>query len=699
MLLTCGVVMLLSQTTGRELIHAQVNETRLVTLPGNTRPEVATGTDLGAVPDDFALNHMMLQLKRSPEQEKEVEQFNSDLQNRESPNFHRFLTPTEFGKRFGAAEADIRAISLWLQSHGFKVNAVYPNGMVIDFSGNAGQVLNAFHTSIHRLNVNGVNHIANMTDPQIPEALAPVVAGVVSLHDFPPQKMSRLAKPNRAGAQYTYSGGTGATQAMVPADLATIYDFNPLFSKGITGKGQTIVAIEDTNLYSSSDWTTFRTVFGLAQYTTGTLTTVQPGGAAQNCTSPGVNSDDIEAELDVEWASAAAPGAAIEMASCADTATFGVFVAAQNVINSTPAPAIVSISYGECETMNGAASNAALNSLFQQAATQGTSVFVSAGDAGAAGCDQNATAATHGIGVSAFASTPYNVAVGGTDFSDVYSGTVSKYWSNSNTSAYGSALSYIPEIPWNDSCAGSLLSSSYGYSTTYGASGFCATTIAQQNFFLNTGGGSGGPSGCATGNPATYGIVGGTCQGYAKPSWQTGLAGIPNDGVRDIPDVSMFASDGTAWGRYSVICFSDPNNSGVPCRGAPDNWIGIGGTSLAAPVMAGVQALINQSVGSTQGNPNSEYYHLASKVPSVFHSITTGDNDVNCEGTANCFGYVGTIMYGRGGRLFGTTFGGVLSSSTGSYQPAYSATSGTAWNFATGIGSVDVNNLVTNWGK
>ncbi len=241
-----------------------------------------------------------------------------------------------------------------------------------------------------------------------------------------------------------------------------------------------------------------------------------------------------------------------------------------------------------------------------------------------------------------------------------------KYWNlNANSTTYGSALSYVPEIPWNDSCAGGLLASSMGYSTTYGANGFCGSSAASSGGYLSTGGGSGGPSGCALGTSSVPGVVSGTCQGFAKPSWQTGLSGIPNDGVRDLPDVSMFASDGAAWGRYYVVCFSDTSNAGgYPCTGAPYNWAGFGGTSASSPIMAGIQALVDQNTGSTQGNPNVAYYDMAVKVPSAFHSVTQGDNDVNCGGTQNCFGYSGTVDYGRGGRIFGTTFGGVLSTST-----------------------------------
>ena len=117
--------------------------------------------------------------------------------------------------------------------------------------------------------------------------------------------------------------------------------------------------------------------------------------------------------------------------------------------------------------------------------------------------------------MNGLSSTPYNVAVGGTDFADQFFGTTANYWSSSNLPTYGSALSYVPEIPWNASCGSELLANSKGFATTYGATGFC-----------NNGGqvsvlaGGGGPSGCAFGTPGGLGGVGNTCTGYPKPSWQ-----------------------------------------------------------------------------------------------------------------------------------------------------------------------------------
>jgi subtilase family serine protease len=693
---------LLSQTARRPLVAEQVDNTRLHQLLGNTRPEANAQNDLGAVPDDLSMEHMQLQLQRSAAQEQAVKQFIDQLHNPKSPSFHKWMTAEQFGQMYGASQQDVNTIALWLQSQGFTVNAVSPSRMTIDFSGNAGQVRQGLHTEIHYLSVNGARHIANMSDPQIPAALAPAVAGVVSLHDFTPHAMKK-SRP-----QYTYTSQGSTFQAVTPADLATIYNLTPLFSAGTTGAGQTIAVIEDSNLYSSTDWDTFRSTFGLSQYTSGSLTTLHPTGGAGNCVNPGISSgDDGEATLDAEWASAAAPGASIVLASCADTrTTFGGMIALQNLVGSSTPPSVISISYGQCEAENGAASNAAFSSVFQQAVAEGISVFVAAGDEGAASCDAGATGATHGIGVSAWASTPYNVAVGGTDFGDSYAGTNATYWGSTNSATYGSALSYIPEIPWNDSCASGLLANALGFTTAYGANGLCASSTAREDGLLEVEAGSGGPSGCATGNPSSNGIVSGTCQGYAKPSWQSGLAGVPSDGVRDIPDVSLFAGTG-GWGHYYVMCWSDTRNGGAPCTGDPSNWAGAGGTSFASPIMAGIQALVNQNTGSAQGNPNYVYYQLAATgtcnssngdpgvSACVFHNVTLGDIDVNCGGTQNCYGETATVGLGRRGGGGQSTANGALSSSDQSYAPAFGTATG--WNFASGIGSVNAFNLVNGW--
>jgi len=683
----------------RPRITQSIDETNRVSLEGNTHPEARPANDRGTVANDFAMEHMLLQLKRSPEQEKALQQFIDELHTKGSPNFHRWLTAQEFGERFGMAKPDLDAVSGWLESHGFKVNVVYPNGMVIDFSGTAAQVRKAFQTEIHHLEVKGEKQIANISDPRIPAALAPVLAGVVSLHDFRPHTMYKMRRPK---GQFTFPDSLGGTNyAVVPADLATIYNLNPLFSAGLSGQGQTIVLIEDTDVFSASDWSSFRSTLGLSGYTSASFTQVhpRPSSGPNNCGAPGVFApNDAEAILDAEWASAAAPSAAIEMAACADTTTtFGGLIAVQNLINANSVPpSIMSISYGQCETVNGAAANAAYNSTYQQAVAEGVSVFVAAGDSGAAGCDNSVAEATHGIGVNAFASTAYNVAVGGTDFSDTYNNTNATYWNSSNTTSFGSAISYVPEIPWNDSCAGLLFTTYEGFSPTYGSTSLC-NDPSLGPFVLSTIAGGGGPSQCATGAPSTAGVVSGSCAGWAKPSWQNVL-GNPNDGVRDTPDVSLFAADGL-WSHYYVFCWSDTTNGGAACGSDPSAWSGAGGTSFASPIMAGIQALINQKAGGPQGNPAPVYYQLAAAeygssgssscnsssgntVASscIFYDVTFGDMDVDCVGP-NC--YLG------GGSV------GVLSTSNTSFAPASGTTVG--WDFATGIGTVNAANLVNNW--
>jgi len=432
--------------------------------------------DRGAVPDDLMLEHMYLLLNRSPEQEQSAEELVNQLHNPKSPVYHQWLTSDDAASRFGPSEEDTNIVSAWLESHGFTVHSVYLANGVIDFSGPASAIREAFHTEIHNLSVNGMPHITNSSDPSIPAALAPAIHGVVSMNDFRPHPAMRPRSAYTVNATY---------QLLVPGDLETIYNINPLYARGVSGQGQTIVVVEDTDLYTTADWNTFRQTFGLAKkFPQGTLTQIHPRPSKEPfnggpCADPGVNGDDSEAAIDVEWASAAAPSAAIALASCADTNTnFGGYIAMQNLLTGLGRPpAIISISYLQSETDWGSTGNAYINQLYQLAVLEGVSIFVAAGDGGAAASDMFAPAAVSGINVSGMASTPYNVAVGGTDFADTFFGTNSTYWSATNGPYYSSALSYIPEIPWNDSCASLLMTQYHGFSTPYGPAGFCNSTL------------------------------------------------------------------------------------------------------------------------------------------------------------------------------------------------------------------------------
>ena len=635
----------------RILLTKGIDDDKLVTLHGNTRPEARDRrNDRGRVDDDFPMEHMLLQLRRPAELEQKFEDFIEQLTDKSSPNFRAWLMPPEQGQLYGPSQADLDTLQTWLESHGFTVNYIYPTGMVMDISGTAGTINAAFHTEIHHLDVRGQAHYANMTDPSIPAALAPLVVGVVSMHDFKPQAM------NKPRLDYTFAGCGGSCYALSPAEFEVIYNVNPLFRLGINGSGQTIVLVEDSNTYGT-DVATYRNKF-LSKYT-GTVTTIHPSGS-NACLDPGTNADDGEADLDAEVASAIAPNATIEIASCSNTATFGGLIAIENLLATGTPPAIISMSYGECEAFNGATSNAAFNAAFQTGAAAGVSIFVSAGDSGASTCAPlyGATIdhARPGVGVTGWGETIYNVSVGGTDFEDTYNALkgspaipVSTYWYSTNTSTASSVKSYIPEIPWNDSCAGYLLYNFAGRATGYGSSGLCASS----NRSIAAGGG--GPSSCATGggglDQTGFAVVDGTCTGYQKPSWQSGIFGNPADGVRDVPDVSLFAANGL-WGHYVIVCYSDTANGGTSCAGAPSTWSGFGGTSVAAPVMASIQALVNEEWGIRVGNPNPTYYSIAKtefgssgnsgcysinqpaprglSSTCVFYDITQGDTDVDC---------------------------------------------------------------------
>jgi hypothetical protein len=665
-------------------ITQAIDQNNRVVLRGNVHPLAKPQFDQGAVSDALPMNRMLLLLRRSPAQEASLRQLLDQQQDKSSPNFHAWLTPEQFGWQFGPTDSDIQAITDWLASQGFQVNRVSAGRTVIEFSGNAGQVNNTFHTQIHRYNVNGAERIANAADPEIPAALAPVVAGVVSLNNFPRQSYAKYLgqfrhTAGKPGIQplFTfpnpYSGGT--FYGVAPGDFATIYNSKPLIASGNDGTGQTIAVVGETNI-NVQDVQAFRQLFGLPA-------NFDASNVILNGEDPGITSkgEESEADLDVQWAGAVAPGATVKFVVSASTpTTAGIDLSALYIIEHNLA-GVLSESYGACEQFLGASGNAFYKELWQQAAAQGITVVVSSGDGGSAGCDNfdTQTTATQGLAVSGLAATPFNVSVGGTDFDQI--NQWASFWSSANDPTTGtSALKYIPEIPWNENCA------------QLGLTG-CGATAPQGS--VNIVAGSGGRSAI-----------------YSKPSWQMGVSGMPNDGTRNQPDVSLFASPGFTGSGY-IICQSDQTISGLPvCNlnsGVIDFGI-VGGTSASAPAFAGIMALVNQKEASPQnpaprqGNANYTLYALqkrsgASCVSSaseastcIFNDVTKGNsffpagvgtNSVPCQGgTLNCSVSVSTQT-------------GVLVDPGHTSTEAWTVTSG--YDLATGLGSVNVNNLATNW--
>ncbi|WP_348262996.1 Ig-like domain repeat protein [Telmatobacter sp. DSM 110680] len=669
---------------GRDLIARPIEDGQRTVLRGNRHPLARAEFDRGMAPAGLPMTRMLLVLKRSDEQESTLKTLLADQQAKGSAHYHQWLTPEEFGRQFGPTDNDIEKVTAWLNAHGFQVAGVSKGRTAIEFSGTAGQVQEAFRTAIHSYVVKGEQRWANAEDPSIPTEMTPVVKGVLTLHNFPRHSNAVIhgqpVKPMNGAASpyFTFTSGQQTFYGLGPTDFATIYDVLPLWKAGIDGSGQTIAIVGETNI-NLNDVNSFRSLFGLP---------ANPPKIILNGSDPGIVGDEPEALLDVSWSGAVAKNATIDLVVSASTETsLGVDLSALYIVDNDIAP-VMSESYGECEATLGNAGNAFYNSLWQQAAAEGITVMVSAGDSGSAVCDDfnSSSFASQGLAVSGFASTPYNVAVGGTDF-DQSAANAATYWNATNDpTTASSAKSYIPETTWNQSCA---------------AQGLDGCGPGATN--LNIVAGSGGPSNCASADSNSKCIG-----GYAKPSWQTGN-GVPQDGVRDLPDVSLFASAGSN-GSFYIICEADFTPFGpipgfnIPCNLTNLSFVGLGGTSGSSPAFAGMMALVNQKMAmqglsARQGNANYVLYSLAAQGGAscdsskgtaggsacIFHDVTKGNNAVPCAmNTPNC----GQTNLGGFG---------VLVDPNNSANPAWTTTAG--YDLATGLGTIDAFNLVNAWGS
>ncbi|MGD0548657.1 MAG: Ig-like domain repeat protein, partial [Terracidiphilus sp.] len=851
--LLCGTALFCSSAlpaqsfTPATRIVDRIDESQLATLKGNTHPAANAKNDRGRVSPDLRMTDLILVLSRDPAQQAAFEKFVASQYDPDSPNFHQWLTPEQVGENFGPSPADINTVTNWLTGHGFSVDEIPANRLSIRFSGTAAQVESAFHTEMHNLEVKGVAHIGNMTDPQIPAALAPAVVGVKALHNFfprPAHHMGSQVQRDSASGKWKRNSATLSAEAksasvrpqfgisvsgsepylvedVGPSDFATIYNVLPLWNGStaagvIDGRGQKIAIAgtsdidagqavgTETGANGNNDVLTFRNTFGLPAVG-GIIsgipanTPIRVSGNSQPltvCTDPGTENypppctidDLVENSLDVEWSGAIAKNAQIVLVASyvppANLTDDGLFDSESYIVDNIGNPTspvygarIMNVSYGECELGIGTAGNVEYYNLWQTAAAEGIAVFVAAGDSGSASCDDGDYVTEFGLTVSGLASTPFDTAVGGTDFNwcnpDTANGSAntecqaSPYWNptsanssgnNSTTgasvSATGPQLGYIRETPWNESCANPLTlqwvqdiaNYVYGYSSSdiqnteqacnfvydysfnyYGRTEGLGVTDPYLESLVETVGGSGGASNCVANNTVATSSSLGTCNGttttgtvtapipaggtgllgpyklvndgWPKPAWQTGVAGIPADEVRDIPDVSFFASDGYVSSSAYLMCASATNTNNSPCAYSTYSvpfYQEVGGTSVATPAMAGVMALINQKAGAPQGNPNSALYALAAtqtysscsaetvttSSQCYFNDIDTGTNAMPCDAvdiTANCsttqstFGYSDEI--------------GILT--------GYSAVQG--YDQATGLGSLNVANVVNSW--
>ena len=669
-LVVLSIAVLSLSASGQSLVQDRIAQAiqnnKLTTMPGTVHPQAQARYDQGQLDGGQKLPGMSIDFQRTPAQQSALASLLKAQQDPSSPSYRQWLSTEEFGARFGMSQADLGKVTAWLQSQGFTIDKVADSQNAIRFSGTVAQAEAAFHTQIHKYFVNGQSHFSNATAISVPAALGSTVIRVGGLDNFGPKpdvvrQKGRHATPAfTSGSNYPDAG----SHYLAPTDFAVIYDLNPLYTAGFTGAGQTIGIMAQTDIVMA-DITDFRTNAQLPAYnTTGnpTFTSYLIPGAID----PGVQdlSGDVnEADLDIEWSGGVASNANILFVISSEDSIFDALqYSIENKINGLQLP-ILSISYGGCEAAQSLSGVQSLEASFQQASAQGQTVLSSAGDSGAAACDDtasNITEATQGLAVNYPASSAYVTGLGGSEF--MGDGTAAnpslgsdQYWlGTGSTDLLTSAKSYIPEMAWNDTL-----------------------------FAIPLGGGlsSGG---------------GGKSILFAKPSWQTGIPGIPSDNARDVPDVSLSASadhDGYLVCTQIILASDDnpdPTNAdftsscGAGFRISDPDYEGpededddgyptiYGGTSASTPSFAGMLALIEQKLGTPLGNINPTLYTLAatpSTYASAFHDITTGNNYVPCaSGSPNC-PTSGTLQFG---------------------YPA-----GTGYDQATGLGSVDGDELAT----
>jgi hypothetical protein len=576
--LYAAVVACFAQTGIKSRIARDIDGNQMTRLQGNLHPLLQTATDLGRVNGAMRMKNVSLIFNPSASQKADLQMLLAQQLDPASPNYHKWLTPEEFGARFGMSASDLLKITAWLKSQGFTVNEVSRGRNRVSFSGSAAQISSAFHSEFHQYMVNGEKHIANATEFSVPSAFADTVLGFKNVNDF-------VLKPRARKVSSKFTSSISGNTFLAPEDLATIYDINPLYNAGINGAGQTIVVVGQTAI-KLSDLSSFRSAAGLpAKAPQLSLVT-----GSSSVTVPG---DEVEADLDLEWSGATARNATIIYVYADQSlAQGGVIGAFDFAIQNQIAP-IISISYGACEIANSPSFFSFLQADAIQAKAQGQTIVSAVGDVGATDCESpNATISTSGLAVDLPAALQNVTGVGGTTFmgDDNHNPT---FWNANNDAGGGSAIKYIPETTWNDSALAGTLSSTGG----------------------------------------------GVSSLVAKPAFQTALT--PADGHRDVPDLALSASPNhDPYLVCDADEENSPGPAGLCSNGfrdANNNLFPVGGTSADAPQFAGLVALINQATQNSAGssNVNTILYNLAGTPATyalAFHDITSGNNKQTCLG-------------------------------------------------------------------
>lgn len=609
-------------------------------------------------------SRVVLLYKRTEQQRKAVDQALAELQDPHSASYHKWLTPAEFGERFGATDAQIDRIRTALTARGLALTKVHPNRLTLEVSGTPDQLQQTFTSS--SVQPNGMVRVNRKIPQDLSDVIETVVIGGKRQATVAPKKVTY---ENKRHTFAPYSAGAQTNDATVqplivlvpnygvtPGDIAIQYSL-PGYVQGsgttITGAGSVIGIVSDYNINLAYP-ANYGSTFGITMPKTKVIV---------DGSDPGVSQDSITTYLEVEAIGAVAPATAINVYTAASDGTGpGVDLAflraiTDNAINVLLYPFQGCEAYlGPTSTYNGFyldSEEAFLDELFEEAAAQGITVITPSGDVGSAACDEEfSDAASFGLAVNGMASTPYATAVGGTDFyygtqGTATSSTYETYWSNS-TNSFTQQLAYVPEQAWNDSNVATDQNTSYG------------------SYLLATGGGV-----------STLGLVnddGSDPQPYPQPWWQLGT--VPSSisqTARTVPDVSFFAGDAANYSYY-VFCAD-----GTDCAGSSQTAQNLvftqgSGTEVSAAVFGGMMALVVGQHGP-QGNVNPTLYSMAKTTDGVFNDVIYGTNSVACTaGSPNC----------SNGFLVDQN-----------QNPAYAA--GVGYDAATGLGSVNATALVQQW--
>ena len=658
----------------------------------------------------ISIDHLQVIFKRTAERQAALNALMDSQHNPSSPQFRHWLTAKNYGESFGVADGDIEAVASWLNAEGFKINAVYPNRMQIDFSGNVGQVNHAFHINETRYTfVGGSTMVANDQDVSVPAALHSVIAGISGLSRLSSKTMGVNGVTTRPNTPVpvqpqTITDPFSASRVLVPNDLVTMYGMRTLRNNGVVGTGTTVALVEAGGA-DSPTWSSFANLFNLSRYG-GTLTSEQPQGPS-SCAAGDYTQGSMVSTVNAEWITAMAPGANVVLASCADSTPYddfsGIYAAATNLVNAESQPNIIDVDFSMSEVLAAQGDRLALDLLWEQADAEGISVFVPTGDAGPS--QMVVMYGPPGLDINALAASTHVTAVGGTDLADKLDGTTREYFAPAPSAVGGTALSYIPEIPWNQSCGNGVVAKHLGFNRVVG---YCNAWLRGAVTVLRTSVASGG----------------GSSNWVAKPGWQASIYNAAQDQSRDIPDVALFA--GSYDGLSNLFICIDPVNCNFTSY-----WPGSHGTSLSTAMFAGIQAVMDEGLSSRgyprdQGNAAPTLYALAAKeygqaldqpppptlaacnadngaagtANCIFHNVTRGATSDRCieftgqASTTNCFFYA-TVHAGADSWKEGlsTTDENPTSYTVG--NKAYSARPG--WSFASGLGSVNATNLLIAW--